>query len=355
MITHPDEPAQGDEEIRPLLGERLGLPLSDDEFGFLLLQGTLGEIASVSDDKRRREAALRKAVETIRNLRAAQGMPVGEGPQEVGGMATGDRDRRYAVSRLLAIEAGRAAEVVAFRERYLGGGVLAWENLGAWIAGQAAAQGPPSQYVEIVLPPGTTLKATLAGPGRRELDCAGRGAHRRRPQRQTPEVRSPGGKWVQVAPVRAGSVLDELRRLSQRLANDYSWKEDQATVFVLSGVTPLVAGIRLETSVQTEHPAASRVTLVIDPLLSPQAVLETYSELRHKVLEGSYRPLREKHLRLAVFAAERRPPAKWAEVMRAWNQENAGQRYSKVTVFARDCAAAQRRLLRPRLNPDALI
>src|ERR1035441_10616490 len=77
MITHADEPAQGDQEIRPLLGERLGLALSDDEFGFLLLQGTLAEIASVSDDKRRQEAALRKAVETIRNLRAAQGMPVG--------------------------------------------------------------------------------------------------------------------------------------------------------------------------------------------------------------------------------------------------------------------------------------
>jgi len=355
MITHADEPAQGDQEIRPLLGERLGLALSDDEFGFLVLQGTLEEIASVFGDKRRREAALRQAVETIRNLRAAQGMPVGEGPQEVGGMATGDRDRRYAVSRLLAIEAGRAAEVVAFRERYLGGGVLAWENLGAWIAGQAEAQGSPSQYVEIVLPPGTTLRPTLAGLVAETSTALGEARIEGGLSAKLLRYGLPGGKWVQVAPVRAGSVLDELRRLSQRLASDYSWKEDQATVFVLSGVTPLVAGIRLETSVQTEHPAASRVTLVIDPLLSPQAVLETYSELRHKVLEGSYRPLREKHLRLAVFAAERRPPAKWAEVMQAWNQENEGQRYSKVTVFARDCAAAQRRLLRPRLSPDALI
>jgi hypothetical protein len=41
--------------------------------------------------------------------------------------------------------------------------------------------------------------------------------------------------------------------------------------------------------------------------------------------------------------------------MQAWNEENEGQRYSKVTVFARDCAAAQRRLLSPRLNPDALL
>ena len=94
-----------------------------------------------------------------------------------------------------------------------------------------------------------------------------------------------------------------------------------------------MAGIRLETSVQTEHPAASRVTLVIDPLLSPQAVLETYSELRHKVLEGSYRPLGEKHLRLAVFAAERRPPAKWAEVMQAW-MNSAGHRANILGNYA---------------------
>ena len=148
--------------------------------------------------------------------------------------------------------------------------------------------------------------------------------------------------------------MDELRRLSVRLGKKYSWTEDQGTVFVLSGVTPLVAGIRLETDIQSEHPAASRITLVIDPLVSPQEVLETYSELRQKVLKGTHRPISEKHRMLAVFAAERRPLATWAEVMEAWNRAHEEYQYETVTVFARDCTAAKRRLLRPKLDPDAL-
>lgn len=41
--------------------------------------------------------------------------------------------------------------------------------------------------------------------------------------------------------------------------------------------------------------------------------------------------------------------------MAAWNEAHADYQYRQVTMFARDCTAAQRRLLSPRLNPDALI
>lgn len=39
---------------------------------------------------------------------------------------------------------------------------------------------------------------------------------------------------------------------------------------------------------------------------------------------------------------------------RSWNQEHEEYQYETVTVFARDCTAAKRRLLRPKLDPDAL-
>jgi hypothetical protein len=356
-ITRADSNTSAQADVRDLLDERLGIPLADDEFGFLLLQGAFAEIDSVWADARKREAAVAKAVDTMRNLRAAQGREVGETPSKVGGMITDDGDRRFALSRLLALEAERSPEVMSFREKHLGGGerTLDWEKIGEWIKGEAEAQGAQSQYVEIVLPEGTTLRPTLAGLVAEDSTPLSELAIEGGVSARFVRYGLPGGTYVRRVAVKAGGVLDELRTLSQRLAKAYSWTEDQATVFVLSGVTPLMAGIRQETRVQTEHPAASRVTFVIDPLVAPQTVLATYSELRQKILEGNYRPLGEKHLKLAVFAAERRPPAKWADVMEAWNAENEGQKYVKVTVFARDCTAAQRRLLEPRLNPDALL
>jgi hypothetical protein len=41
--------------------------------------------------------------------------------------------------------------------------------------------------------------------------------------------------------------------------------------------------------------------------------------------------------------------------MRAWNLEHPELAYTKETIFARDATAAKNRLLRPRLDPDALL
>lgn len=296
-----------EEEVRRLLEARLGLPVSEEELGFLRLQGTLASIQEAGGDPRQKRAALEKAVETLKNLRAVQGQPLGEEPGAAGPLATDEEDRRFALSRLLALEAGQAAEVVGFRERHLAEGLLDLESIGEWIALQAEAQGAPSLYVEIALPAGTQVKATPHGMvAKSEVPVSElpiEGAVRAKLLKYS----FPGAPYVQAVPVSAGSTLDELRRLSERLAKSYSWQADQATVFVLSGVTPLVAGILARTEVQSEHLAASRVTLTIDPLVAPQTVLEAYSELRQKVLLGKHRPLSEKHRQLAVFAAERRP------------------------------------------------
>ena len=357
MISQGSDDTNGgnDDGVRKLLDARLGEPLSEEEFRFLTLQGAVAAIQGAPEGSPAQAAALRGAAKTVKDLRIAQGRPLGEDRVEASPMATDDRMRRYALSRLLALEAERAPEVKSFRSRHLGGGVLSWESVGEWITSQARADGEPSQYVEIVLPPGASLKPTITGLLAESATPLSEVRVEGGVRAKTVGYALPGEMWVKVAPVASGGVLDELRALSERLARLYSWKADQATVFVLSGVVPYMVAIRLETEIQTEHPAASRVTMVIDPVLSPQEVLETYSALRAKVLEGTYRPLSQKHLQLAVFAAERRPPAKWAAVMRAWNLEHPELAYTKETIFARDATAAQNRLLRPRLDPDALL
>ncbi|MBN1460104.1 MAG: hypothetical protein JXA57_11230 [Armatimonadetes bacterium] len=344
-----------EQEIRALLDARLGLPLSDEDYRFLLLEGHVSDIGAEAPDSPKREALLKKAILTVRNLRASQGRPVGKDSAKASEMATDDRHRRYALSCLLAREAAVLPEVVEFRRKYLGGEVLAWKDMEDWILRQAEADSGYSQYIEVVIPEDTVVRPTLSGlvvespVPLAELRTEG-GVRAR-----FLEYGVEGGTWVESVPVRSGGVLDELRKLSDRLARSYSWKTDQATVFVLTGVIPLMVGIRLETEVQSEHPAASRVTLIIDPVVSPQEVFEAYGQVRERMMEGTARPLTEKHLKLAVFAAERRPPAKWAEVMEAWNREYPDWRYEKETLFARDATAAQNRILRPRLDADGLL
>jgi hypothetical protein len=340
---------------RRLLDARLADPLTDEEYRFLELRGARAEIEATPQEGRDRGQALRRALRLVADLRRARGVPAEDRPTRSGEMTTDDRDRRYALSRLLAIEAERSSEVQSFREHHLGGGPMEWAEIEDWIESRAAAEGEHSQYVQVVLPPGASLRVTTAGNlvdspvALRDLEVEGK------VEAKFLSYGVPAGKWVKSVAVKHGGVLDELRRLSERLAHEYSWTKDQATVFVLAkDVTPYMVGIRQETEVHTEHPAASKIRLEIDPVVAPVEVLSSYSTLRRKVLEGTYRPLREKHLKLAVFAAERRPDAKWGKVMEAWNAEHPDDTYKEATIFARDCTAAQRRLLRPRLDEDAL-
>ncbi len=357
MITEPSDSTSPSEslDVRALLDARLDAPLADEEFRFLELQGLIAEIEEAPARRRSRVAALAKAVQTVKTLRRAQGKEERQKSPKAGRLAIDDRDRRFALSRLLAIEAERDPEVCGFRERYLGGKPLEWARIEEWIGATAAADGEHSQYVEIALPADSSLRVPVEGP-RIESEALLRDVH----VEATVKVKFvsyglPGKDRVQVVPVRAGGVLDELRRLSEKLARSYRWTADQATVFVLAGVTPYMVGVRIETVVGSAHPAASTVCLEIDPIVSPLEVQKAYSQIRQKMLEGIYRPLTEKHLKLAVFAAERRPPAKWAEVMAAWNEAHPEYGYEKETVFARDATAAQNRLLRPRLDADALL
>lgn len=355
MITQQRSSSPAREDVRALLDAHLSPPLTGEELTFLELRQVVGEIERTRGDAGARARVLAAAAQTVRDLRRAQGR-VDEGrPQRAAAMATDDSARRYALSRLLAIEAERLSEVVDFRSRRLDGQVMAWEELEAWVKGQADADGPPSRFVEVALPDEAELRWTGAGLAATsdlplsEAFIGGGYSHK------ILAYGLPGRERVRHQAVRAGGVLHELLTLTEKLAATFAWTKDQATVFVLSGVTPYVAGVRRETEVRSEYPAASRLRLEVDPVVSPQEVVSVYSGLRQKVLEGTCRPLSDKHLKLAVFAAERRPPAKWGEVMASWNEAYPEHLYEKETIFARDCTAAQRRLLRPRLRADALL
>ena len=83
---------------------------------------------------------------------------------------------------------------------------------------------------------------------------------------------SPDDQWVRRIPVRHGGTLDGLRVVSNSLARRYSWQEALATSFVLTGISPLLSSLRGGIRMVLNQPISSRITMEIDPTLTPGEV-----------------------------------------------------------------------------------
>jgi hypothetical protein len=120
--------------------------------------------------------------------------------------------------------------------------------------------------------------------------------------------------------VRPSGELDRLQKLSQRLADRYDWDAGQATIFVLTGASPVVHAIR--TSVRHSSPmrVRSRITLVVDPSCSPEEVADEYRRARDHFTGGKrLRRVGERYARLAVFAFTHSEPF-GPQLMAGWNE-----------------------------------
>ena len=91
--------------------------------------------------------------------------------------------------------------------------------------------------------------------------------------------------------------------------------------------------------------ALSRVTLAIDPALSPMEVALRYREARKRYIPSKHRSMSDKHTALVLFMNSRPAAETYAQSMAAWNREHQNWKYSRETNFGRDVQAARRRLL----------
>jgi hypothetical protein len=290
------------------------------------------------------------------------------GPQMLTGDWTGAQDytpRDEAVSRLVAEEAASDPEVRAFRRdpaHALPEQLLAWDELQAWLEEARSRDG----HAGVPLPHSGALRTwwlpevPVPDVYDKDVDRALRDPHA--PDLPTIAVQvapdqwraqvswrrlwygTPGNAGREALQTYVGGQLDRLRQLSERLARQYGWTEAQAAVWVLTGIPPLIAGASAEAKERPTIPALSRITLHLDPTLSPREVAERYRQIRQYFMGKRYRPLSGKHLQLALFAAQQ-PTGTWAERMAQWNQEHREWTYSDASNFGRDCRQAQRRLL----------
>lgn len=158
--------------------------------------------------------------------------------------------------------------------------------------------------------------------------------------------------YVQNHIVWKGSVVDELRRLSDRLVLEYGWEQMTAIRFILTGTPPLIQPI--EGSVRQWKRVLGRgeITLTLQPWLSEESIVQAYREGQRRLLGDRKKPwVSPRNLRIFRFVEERtdsttgRRP-KWRVLMQEWNNTCDPEDHVKeYRHFAEYYKRAERHLL----------
>ena len=271
-----------------------------------------------------------------------------------------DDIRRDAFSSLLASEAGKHAAVVGVRRDVLKSKLLSFSVMAAWIE----RRGQYSLWLSdktsgVPTPPRPTGWAVIPIPA---TSTIGRTENRR--YKIDPQLRRSyidhtelearflhyldPSQRRRVLAVSPDSVLDQVRCAGEYCAETFGWTLPQATVFLLTGHTPLVPpiNVRVESKPLT---GCTRLVLNIDPRTPPARVAAEYTKAKHKLAGRRTRWLSTKHLRLAEFCTRYAGDKDWGACMDAWNQavKSKSERYKGANVFKRDALEARRKLLQP--------
>jgi hypothetical protein len=263
--------------------------------------------------------------------------------------------RSLAISAWVARAADDDPKVKSFRRRHLSGRLLTEDEIAAWIAEQDRRARPAGWPVSLELKADedasyrATADAQLAGVPYVSFTWMERAA--------TGWV---GGRW----PVPRRSVLASLADLASALHRKWRWREHEAVAWVLSGVHPYVVAIEGRSTIRSNfnrvlgsYDVLSRITIDVDPVVTPEQLAGWWRSVRRRSLNGRYRPMSAKHLELAHFCAGRPESTTWEQDRLAWNRGVAAAhpdwRYEGRRNYHRDAMAAVRRVLFVGVSPTA--
>lgn len=330
-----------DHDLRKEIDSELERPTSDQEWAWLDSQKILHR-------QRIGQLTAPAVAAVVQQARDAFSKPQSAAPLEAlmtrdrGGEATPARVQ--AISDLVADQAAKDDRVISFRRLVLKNSLLGWGQVEVWIQERAKADGPQTRLLTVVLPQDAELtvrRGTILPKRKTAISerCPGI-----KSEVKVLRYALPGTTVVRTIPVAVDGVLNSLRTISEHLASRYGWQTAQATLFVLTGLAPLINPCRLEYSTK-EIPALARVILTIDPALSPREVAERYREARKRFVGTRHRSMSQKHSTLVLFMNSRPAGETYAQSMAAWNKQFRKWRYRQVTNFGRDVQVARQRLL----------
>ena len=243
--------------------------------------------------------------------------------------------RLQILSDLTARQAATEQSVITFRRQHLTEGLLKREQVDEWITRQSRKDGPTSRYLRVPIPDDCELVrrdgSILIEPPLTISDTSSV----TQVETEVLSYASPDDQWVRRIPVKHRGTLDRLSVVSKALARRYTWWEAQATVFVLTGKSPLLSSLRGGVRITFSQPISSRITMEIDPTLTPEEVAQHYKKLRASLIGARYRSMSEKHLRLAEFYGGHKPEGTtWAALMQKWNHsQDRGWEYDPIRGF----------------------
>jgi len=121
-----------------------------------------------------------------------------------------------------------------------------------------------------------------------------------------------------------GSVLDDLRALSEYLARSYHWDPAWATWFVLTGDRPPIKILDASTHrIGGGDFTDAYVEFKLLPWVSSKTLLELYKQIQDGLFGGDNQPIRARNLELFRFVEKQRgndgklPP--WRTMLKQWN------------------------------------
>jgi len=305
-----------EEEVWRALEKRVG-PLDPDVVAYLEEERWPEEVLQQAEEG---PAAYRRAMEELeRKYRRV--LQLKAAPPRPSHRRKGPEDNTLeALARLLALEASHRGDVRAFRRNYLGGGTLSLAEAEKLLL-EWSRQGQPTG--EVLWVP-TTNEEEEEPPEDWEwvLEFGVEADFR---ERRLPVTQGP---------------LKELKALAAHLLGRYPWTEAACVALVVCGITPGVVGVRVR-YVGGLHP----LQLEAMPWVTAKDLATALQGFRADTsqLFRRYRMLTEKHLALALFAAEGEG-RKWRELWEEWNATHPAWSYGRLSNFIRDATQAQRRL-----------
>ncbi len=343
------------EDARRQLEQQLGFGLPDETWKYLV---DVGDVEAVLLGR----WTIRNLASTVRDLLKAFGRPILPTHQAPRVLARPRRrsegatrpTREEVISGLLADGAANDEGVLTFRGDVLGGSLLSRHQVDGWIKRQADEDGPASLWLTVPVPKGYEVKSSIrAATTEPPLTISEKTPAILIQRQYLSYITSLVGideDPTREVPTAEGGVLERLRQLSEALARHYGWDEALATNFVLTGEVPLVPSVKIRGSVPSTFRTLARISLIVDPALSPREVADHYRRFRRQIVGGGHRNQSEKHMRLATFTAAR-AGENWRKQMVAWNRKHPEWRYKTETNFGRDGKRAIQRLLHPDYGP----
>jgi hypothetical protein len=252
--------------------------------------------------------------------------------------------RQLAMATLLAKDAERVHAVAAFRENVLHKKRLKIDSVAAWIDDKSRAEGPHTYYLFVPVSVEAEIKIRRWRPNLEIVPVQPIVIDSRRPAvgTWTDGLAYFKGRKAVEHPVKIGGELDQLRIVSEELAQRYGWRKAEATQFVLTGDMPEWPGISMRLD-HREIETLSRLVLTVDPAVSSRELGKFYQNARKRILNRRYRPLSERHMALAAFDVSH-PKMTYETKRKLWNKKYPDCRYETDTVFGRDVKAAKDRL-----------